>query len=159
MDSIYQINSKPYTEGERGLPKVLVPFAQVLYHGILGDFNRYREEKHNGRLDRALLLMPLEMIAVLNEEGWPIQPGDIGENITTKGIVYSDYFTGARYRLGEIEIEISELATPCENLKLLPYIGQERWPECRKAMMGRRGWYARVLKEGVIHQNDEIKRI
>lgn len=156
---IYQINIKPQREGERGLPKSAVERAGVVSQGIRGDFNRYREEKLQGSLDRALLLMPLEMIEELNKEGWPIQPGDIGENITTKGIAYSDFTLGARYCLGEVEIEISQAATPCGNLKLLAYVGQEKWPEFRRVMVERRGWYARVLKEGIVQKNDVVRRI
>src|SRR3989338_3470259 len=140
---IYQVNVKPQREGERGLPKHAVESARVTPHGIIGDYNRYRQEKLQGSLNRALLIMPLEMIARLNQEGWPVQAGDIGENITTKGVAYSDFVIGARYQLGEVEIEIAELATPCGNLKLLPYVGVEKWPEFRRVMIGRRGWYAR----------------
>lgn len=49
-----------------------------------GDFNLYRHEQKNDSPRQALLIMPLEMIQHLNEEGWEIKPGDIGENITTQ---------------------------------------------------------------------------
>lgn len=159
MANIYQINVKPQTPGERGLPKIPVDAARVTLHGLEGDFNRYREEKCGGREDHALLILPLEMIVMLNREGWPIQPGDIGENITSKGIPYDDFSIGSRYQCGEIQFEISEPANPCGNLKLLAYVGQERWPEFRKVMLARRGLYARVLKEGMIKKNDAIIKI
>ncbi|HIH15229.1 MAG: hypothetical protein QT08_C0010G0003 [archaeon GW2011_AR17] len=156
---IYQVNVKPQREGERGLPKHAVESARVTPHGIIGDFNRYRQEKLHGSLSRALLIMPLEMIETFNQEGWPVQAGDIGENITTKGVAYSDFVIGARYQLGEIEVEISERATPCGNLKLLPYIGTSKWQEFRRVMTERRGYYAKVLKEGQIQKNDLVSRI
>ena len=156
---IYQINVKPEIAGERGLPKTSVESAIVSYSGINGDFNRYRQEKHNGRPDWALLLIPFEMIEQLNQEGWAIHPGDIGENITTIGIPYEDFSPDKKYRVGEIEIQISEPCTPCGSLKILAYIGKERWPEFKKTMQGRRGWYAKVLKEGKISRGDLISRI
>jgi len=157
--TIYQINIKPQTPNERGLPKSPVKTAAVSHRGVEGDFNRYREEKHSGRLDRALLIMPLETLVQLNGEGWPINPGDIGENITTQGISYNDFCNNKKYRIGEIEIKISEPCTPCGNLKLLPYVGKERWTEFKKTMDKRRGWYAQVLKEGSINVGDEIVEI
>jgi MOSC domain-containing protein YiiM len=39
----------------------------------------------------AILLIPLETIEELQGEGWPIKPGDIGENFTTEGIPYSSF--------------------------------------------------------------------
>ncbi len=157
--TIHQINIKPETPNERGLPKKPVETANVFYHGIDGDFNRYREEKCHGRLDKALLIMPLETLVQLNSEGWPIKPGDIGENITTLGILYNDFSPNRNYKIGEIEIRITEPCKPCGNLKILPYIGKERWPEFKQTMKGRRGWYAQVLKEGRINVGDEIVEI
>ena len=160
MDSqVYQINIKPEIAGERGLPKRSVESVIVSYSGIDGDFNRYRQEKHNGRQYWALLLMSFEMIGQLNQEGWAITPGDIGENITTIGVPYGDFSPNKRYKVGEIEIQISEPCTPCGNLKVLPYVGKERWPEFKKTMLGRRGWYAQVLKEGRISRGDLISKI
>ena len=156
---VYQINTKPETPGERGLPKRQTETVFVSYKGVEGDFNRYRQEKCNGRLDKAILLMPLEMIVQLNSEGWPISPGDIGENITSQWSPYNNFCQNKKYKIGEIEIQISELCIPCGNLKILPYVGKERWPEFKKAMTGRRGWYARVLKEGRIKVGDEIVAI
>jgi hypothetical protein len=80
---VHQINMKPLTQGERGLPKKPVKEVQVTKAGLDGDFNKYRHEKKNDDPDSAVLLMPLETIRQLNEEGWPIRPGDIGENFTT----------------------------------------------------------------------------
>ena len=120
---IYQINVKPKTAGQRGLPKRPVESAMVTYNGIDGDFNRWRHEKKQDDSELALLIMSLEKIRELNKEGWPIQPGDIGENITTIGIPYEDFAPGKRYKLGEAEIEICEKCDPCTNLYLLPYIG------------------------------------
>ena len=151
---IYQINVKPETAGQRGLPKLQVESAMVTYNGIDGDFNKWRHEKKHDDPDLALLIMSLEKIQELNKEGWPIQPGDIGENITTIGIPYEDFAPGKRYKLGEAEIQISEICDPCTNLYLLPYVGKEKGPGFMKAMLKRRGWYAKVLQEGRVRKGD-----
>lgn len=156
---IYQINVKPRTPGQRGLPKLPVESVMVTYRGLEGDFNNYRYEERHDDPDMALLVMPLETIKQLNEEGWPIQPGDIGENITTLGIPYSSFVSGKRYGLGEAEIQISRRCDPCSNLYLLPYVGQANGPRFLKTMLDRRGWYARVLQEGAIRKGDSIHEL
>jgi len=153
---IYQINVKPKTAGQRGLPKQPVESALVTYSGLDGDFNRWRHEKKGDDPGLALLIMSMETIRELNEEGWPIQPGDIGENITTTGIPYEDFAPGKRYKLGDVEIEIYEICEPCTSLYLLPYVGKEKGPGFMKAMLNRRGWYAKVLQKGRITKGDTI---
>lgn len=165
---IYQINKKLETPGEHGLPKLPVESSLVTYRGIDGDFNVYRHEKKHDDPDMALLLFPLEMIHKLNKEGWPVSPGDLGENITTTGIPYDNFAPGKIYRLGDqTEIQISRPCTACQNLYLLPYVGQERGPTFLKTLTwkengvikNRRGWYAIVLKEGPIRKEDSIEEI
>ena len=156
---IYQINVKPQTPGERGLPKMPALSAVVTTQGIVGDFNRYRHEKRRDNPNMALLLMPIEMLKQLNDEGWPLKPGDIGENITTTGIPYDSFISGNYYKVGDVEIQISVKCDPCTNLYGLSYVGEKRGTEFVKTMLNRRGWYARVLKEGVIKKGDTITQI
>lgn len=156
---VYQINVKPETPGQRGLPKLAVSSAVVTREGIVGDFNRYRHEHRRDNPDMALLVMPLEMLQRLNEEGWPLRPGDIGENITTVGIPNESFAQGNCYKIGEVEIQISVKCDPCKNLYGLSYVGGKRGPEFVKTMLNRRGWYARVLKAGRIKKDDVIEQI
>ena len=83
--TISHINIKSETLGERGLPKRSIETAHLTTQGLLGDFNRWRHESCNDDPDKAVLLLPLETIIQLNTEGWPVNPGDIGENFTTQG--------------------------------------------------------------------------
>ncbi len=154
---IYQINVKPETPGERGLPKQGVWQAMVNVFGIVGDFNRYRAEKNGNDRDTALLVLPFETIQELQYEGWPVAPGDLGENITMTGIAYDHFRPGGKYRLGSIEMQIARACDPCTNLYCLPYVGRDKGPRFMRTLLGRRGWYARVLKEGYITQGDLIE--
>jgi len=151
-----QVNFKPMTNGERGLPKRPVDSAFVSHHGVRGDYNVYRHEEKNDDPDSALLLMPIETIKQLNSEGWPIKAGDLGENVTTSGIDYSAFKVGKIFSIGDVRFKISRACTPCENLYLLPYVGVSNGPEFLKIMLGRRGWYARILDEGWIKSGDKI---
>ena len=157
---VHQIHLKPKTGSERGLPKLPVPSAFVTRTGLAGDFNRWRHENFNGDPDMAVLLLPFETLRQLNQEGWPVRPGDIGENITTDGVDYDAFRIGDKYKIGkQLLVEISKACQPCKNLYLLPYVGVEKGPLFLRAMLGRRGWYARVLQEGPVQVGDELIQV
>ena len=153
---VQQINVKPQTPGEHGLPKKPVSTAFVSLAGVNGDHNVYRHEERKDDPRMALLVMPIEMIRQLNSEGWPIKPGDLGENFTTIGIPYTDFAVGKTFAIGDLRFQISMACDPCDNLWLLPYVGSAKGPQFLKVMLHRRGWYARVLKEGQVRQGDTI---
>ena len=156
---VRQVNVKPSTPGERGLPKRPVDTATVTREGVEGDFNIYRHEKLKDDPDSALLLMTTEKMVELNSEGWPIKPGDLGENLTVSGIPYSSFVVGKTFAVGQVRLQISRKCDPCTNLYSLPYVGKSKGPEFLKIMMGRRGWYARVLEEGQVKPGDKITEV
>lgn len=156
---VFELHKKPEIPGERGLPKPAVPEVRVSVRGVEGDYNRWRQEKHGGDLNNALLLLPLETIEQLRQEGWPVRPGDLGENVTTSGIPYDDLRPPRRLRVGSVVAEISKPCTPCDFLLGLPYVGAQRGPEFLKTTLDRRGWYARVLQPGSIRVGDPIEMV
>lgn len=153
---VHQINIKPKTNGERGLPKMPVDSVLVTKEGLSGDFNLYRHEKLGGDPDSAVLLLPLETILQLNAEGWPVKAGDLGENFTTAGIAYDRFAPGRTFRLGGTVVQVSRACTPCKNLYLLPYVGFSKGGEFVKTASGRRGWYSRVISGGIVRRGDAI---
>ena len=153
---IQQINVNPQTRGEHGLPKKPVDSAFVARSGVEGDFNVYRHEERQDDPDQALLIMPTETIRELNSEGWPIKPGDLGENFTTSGIPYQAFGVGKVFGAGGVRFQITKACDPCDNLFLLPYVGESNGPSFLKVVLGRRGWYARVLEEGRVKAGDPL---
>ena len=93
----------------------------------------------------ALMILSTDILQDLNDEGWPVKPGDLGENLTLSNIDYSIIAPAQRYKIGGIEIEISFICDPCMTLKHLSYIGSEKVKDFIKTLVNRRGWYARVL--------------
>ena len=154
-----RLGAKPKTRGEHGLPKPEVAEATVSLQGFSGDYNLYRQTQRAGDPDMALLLMPLETLEQLRREGWPVSPGDLGENVTTAGVPYDRLRPRQRVRLGGVVAETSKACDPCDNLFLLPYVGRDRGPAFLKATLGRRGWYARVLQAGVVRKGDPIELV
>lgn len=159
MKKIVQINVKPKTPSEHGLPKTPVFSVVLSKSGLEGDYNNFRTIKKNRNPDMAVLVYPIETIHELNNEGWPIKPGDLGENFTIKGIPHLKLSPSQKYKIGECIIEISLECDPCQNLSILPYIGELKIKEFIKSLMHRRGWYARIIKEGIVKQNSLVKQI
>ena len=157
--SILQINKKPKIKKEVGLPKVAVDKAKVTLSGIVGDFNRFRSTKKKNDPEMGLMLLTSDIIHELNSEGWPIPPGDLGENITLTDMDYRSLAPRHKYEVGSIQIEISFICDPCSNLQVLPYVGKKKIKDFIKTLLGRRGWYAKVLKAGTIHKGDIIKML
>ncbi|MBL7013585.1 MAG: MOSC domain-containing protein [Candidatus Marinimicrobia bacterium] len=159
MSKVVQINVKPNVLGEHGLPKKSVEYVFVSKMGLDGDYNNYRTDTKNRDPDMAVLLYPKETIDELNKEGWPIQKGDVGENFTITEIPHSHFSFGQQFHLGECILEITIECDPCHYLAILPYVGEEKINDFIKTMMHRRGWYAKVIKEGRVSKGDSILQI
>jgi MOSC domain-containing protein YiiM len=157
---VLRVSRKPERAGERGLPKPAVPSATVTKAGVEGDFNRYRNEKKHGDPRDAILLYPLEMLERLREEGWPASPGDLGENLTTRGIAYDAFAPGTLWRVGaDVVLRVDRACQPCKNLGVLPWVGPERLTEFIRIMRDRRGWYCSVEEAGRVVTGDAIKAV
>ncbi|MCI4351295.1 MAG: MOSC domain-containing protein [Thermoplasmata archaeon] len=155
--TIRRVGVKGEIAQERGLPKPSVPQALVTVRGLDGDYNRYRQEELHGDPDSAVLLIAEETLRELQQEGWPVAPGDLGENFTLGGLDPSLFTPGLRLGMGAAEVQVSRRCDPCRNLFALPYIGDARGPEFLRATLVRRGWYARVLREGVVRVGDLVR--
>jgi MOSC domain-containing protein YiiM len=147
---LIQLSTKPETPGEHGLPKHAVAELRVTAGGAEGDYNAYRSRTLHGDPDQAVMLLTREVISQLGTEGWPVQPGDLGENLTLDGVAEAALRPGVRLRLGEALIEVTKPCEPCRELYTLPYIGAERGPAFLRTLRDRRGWYARVITGGTI---------
>ena len=91
---VIELHRKAEVAGEHGLPEPSVHEAFVSRSGLVGDFNRFRHEEKKDDPAMALLLVPRETLAELSREGWPVRPGDLGENLTTEGIGYDAFVPG-----------------------------------------------------------------
>jgi serine/threonine protein kinase len=52
----------------------------------------------------------------LARAGFDVKPGELGENVTTRGVALLDLPTGARLRIGAAVIEITGLRNPCSQI-------------------------------------------
>jgi len=154
---VVQLHLKPREGRARGLPKRAVPHLTITHEGVQGDFNRWRTETADGDPDQAVLLLNAEILADLQAEDWPVAAGELGENLTLAGLAPEALRPGAQVRLGEVVLEVSKPCDPCTVLYTLPYVGLERGPAFLRTLQGRRGWFARVLRGGVVYPDTPVE--
>ena len=153
---IVGLHRKPKEGRARGTPKRPVDELVITAEGVEGDFNRWRTEKAGGDPDQAVLLLGNDVLVQLRAEGWPVNPGDLGENLLVAGVTAEALAPGVRVRAGEVELEISKRCDPCVVLYGLPYVGVERGPKFVRTLRGRRGWFAWVIRGGVVRVGMEL---
>ncbi|MFE3461823.1 MOSC domain-containing protein [Nocardiopsis aegyptia] len=92
--------------------------------GVEGDAHMGTTVKHRSRVAkdptrpnlRQVHLIHAELFDTLAEAGYDIAPGQLGENITTRGIDLLGLSTGALLSVGEAVIEVTGLRNPCTQI-------------------------------------------
>src|SRR4051812_34084776 len=134
---LVQLSLKAKEGRARGIPKGAISQLTITAGGVQGDFNRWRTEKADGDPDQAVLLLNQEILTDLQAEGWPVQPGDLGENVLIAGLPADALAPGTSLSLGDVVLEVSKACDPCTILYNLPYVGRERGLEFLRVMQGR----------------------
>jgi MOSC domain-containing protein YiiM len=62
---------------------------------------------------RQIHLIHAELLDEVADKGFAVAPGELGENITTRGIDLLDLPAGTRLRMGEAVIRVTGLRNPC----------------------------------------------
>jgi len=136
-----------------GVPKLPRESAAIGPGGVEGD--RQRDLRYHGGPDRAVLLYSVERIRRLQEEGHPIVPGSIGENLTVEGLDWDALRPGTRLGIGDVVLEITSAAAPCSKIG-----GSFRdGDSSRVSEKIHPGWSrlcARVLRAGTVRVGDPI---
>jgi len=147
-------NSHKTNNKDRSPQKIPTKILNVRTEGCDGDFNEYRTKHKQSTNDRALSLMTTQLLDIFNDEGWPVMPGDLGENVTVCGDI--TFEVGKQYLIGTVILQITEEINPCNKLLYLPYVGRDKKKMFLEMLNGKRGWYAKVLTEGVIIPGDKV---
>jgi MOSC domain-containing protein YiiM len=135
--------------------------------GIEGDVHAGRTVQHRSRIARDPAAPDLRQVHLIHAElhdelnllGYRVSPGDMGENVTTRGIDLLGLPTGTRLKLGpQAVVEVTGLRNPCVQLDGFR-------PGLMKAVLDRdavgglvrkAGVMAIVLSGGVIRPGDAI---
>jgi MOSC domain-containing protein YiiM len=117
IDSRHHVSKAPRTE-----------VTLIAGIGIEGDAHAGVTDQHRSRKRRdptrpnlrQVHLIQSELFAELAERGFDVDPGQLGENVTTRGIDLLSLPTGARLRIGEeAVVEVTGLRNPCKLINLV----------------------------------------
>jgi MOSC domain-containing protein YiiM/GNAT superfamily N-acetyltransferase len=100
-----------------GVPKRSVPSATLGRDGFAGD--RHVHDAVHGGPHRAVCLLAIEAIERVRADGHlGVEPGAVGENLTTEGIELAALPVGTRLAIGaDAILEISGPANPCDVIR------------------------------------------
>ena len=134
--------------------------------GIEGDCHSGRTVQHLSRVRRdptqpnlrQVHLIHSELLDELNRAGFQVVPGDLGENLTTRGLDILDLPRGSRLTIGEAVIEVTGLRNPCVQLDRFRKGLQRAVLDRDQAgeLVRRAGVMGVVLAGGVVRPGDVI---
>ena len=130
---------------KKGTLKKPVPEIELkLRHGIVGD-------AHAGDWHRQISLLAEESIDTMRAlSPVPLDSGIFGGNINTTGIDLKHLPVGTHLRIGETEVEVTQIGKECHNdCAIKQAVG--------RCVMPTEGIFAVVVKEGVVRPGDEIE--
>jgi molybdopterin adenylyltransferase len=129
---------------EKGTVKEPVDAIDIDAHGIVGD-------AHAGPWHRQISLLAQESIDRFSEKmKRDFPPGVFAENITTRGIDLSGVRLLDRFRIGEVELEITQIGKKCHGDNCAVY------REVGKCVMPKEGIFCRVLRPGTIRAGNRV---
>lgn len=112
--------------GHRFSKRVALSIRLIAGLGVEGDAHCGATVKHRSRVAvdptapnlRQLHLIQAELFQELAEKGFDLRPGDLGENVVTRGIDLLALPRGTRLALGsEAVVELTGLRNPCSQIE------------------------------------------
>ena len=130
-----------------GIPKTPVEATWVSQQGLAGDGRNHA--KHISP-QRAVSLFDWEILEQLRAEGFALEPGAIGENLTVVGLHVQRLQPGDLLSVGQVMLRLEEPRKPCYVLDAID-------PRLKDAIVGRCGFLASVVRAGQIWPGDAIE--
>ncbi len=129
------------------------PRAQGGASGVVGDF--IGDLKHHGGDLQAVYAYAREDLQFFSQLlARPLNPGVMGENITTCDFDVNAAVVGERWRIGDAVLQVTVPRIPCNTFRA--WIGERGWLKTF-TRSGRTGTYLRVLAPGTLRPGDEIE--
>lgn len=150
-----------------GFSKQTAPRIRLLAGlGVDGDAHQGRTVQHRSRVARdptqpnlrQVHLIHAELFEELRPAGFTIAPGELGENVTTRGLDLLALPRGTRLRLGTALVELTGLRNPCRQLDgFRPGLMQATLGRDAEGQLIRKaGVMAIVLEPGEVAPGDAI---
>jgi hypothetical protein len=136
--------------------------------GVAGDAHAGATVKHRSRVARdptkpnlrQVHLIHAELFDELRASGFALAPGQLGENITTRGIDLLSLPSGTRLALGDTAIvEVTGLRTPCNQMNRIQpgLMAATLFRDARGTLVRKAGVMSIVLAGGEIRRGDPIR--
>ena len=132
--------------------------GRVIMRTLNLDGDRQADLTVHGGPNKAVYAYPAEHYAYWREElpEMTLPWGMFGENLTTQGLLEGEVSIGDRFRLGQVEVVVTEPRMPCYKLGLK--FGRD--DIIKRFLASRRtGFYFAVVKEGEVGAGDLIQHI
>ena len=147
-----------------GVPNYPVGRGRAAMSGFEGD--GWRHPQFHGIPRRAVLLITEEGLEEIRAMGFPVFPGALGENLTTRGLDRLALRSGQRWRCGSAVIELTEPRLPCDTLssygrgiQAAIYDLRAMKGDSTSPVWGLSGFYGAVVEPGVVEARDSIELI
>lgn len=130
------------TSEKKGTAKIMVNEANVIEDfGIEGD-------AHAGKWHRQVSLLALEKIEDFRLKGANVDFGAFGENLVVEGIELNKLPIGQRIKIGEVELEVTQIGKQCHDKCAIFY-------QVGECIMPTNGIFTKVIKGGKIKVGEE----
>ena len=128
----------------KGTTKAPVPHAQIDAHGLVDD-------AHAGDWDRQVSLLSVESIERFAEKaGRGFEHGAFAENVTTRGIDLDAVALLDRFRIGDVDLDVTQIGKACHGGTCAIY------REVGRCLMPDEGVFCRVRTGGHLAPGDTI---
>lgn len=117
---------------------------------VITDFGVKGDAHASDKWHRQVSLLALESIQRMQALGLDVGPGDFAENITTAGIDLLGLPVGTQMKIGNVEVEISQIGKECHARCSIYY-------QAGDCIMPKEGVFVRVLKGGKVRKGDDIE--
>ena len=130
---------------KKGTIKKPVDLIELNDLGVAGD-------AHSGNWHRQVSLLAKESVEKFEKEAnRKIAFGEFAENITTEGIVLYETSPLDRFRIGDVELEVTQIGKKCHGTSCAIF------KEVGNCVMPKEGIFARVLKHGSVKAEDILE--
>jgi MOSC domain-containing protein YiiM len=162
--TVVSVNAKP-TPGVGKIPRDEITL--VVNHGVEGDYHAGATVRHRSRAAkdqaqpnlRQVHLMHAELFDEVAAVGITVTPGQMGENITTRGVALLDLAPGTRLHLGATAvIELTGVRNPCKQLDSVDprLLGRVVLKNADGGVVRKAGVMGIVVAGGVVRAGDAI---
>ena len=132
------------TKESSGLPR---PIAAKL--NLIENYGIQDDKFAGKKLDQTVMIVGLESYKIAKKNHIYLSFGSLGENILLDFDPH-DFKVGMQFFIGDSIIEITQICTVCNHLKVF----DEKLPQLLKS---HRGLYCKIIKNGIIKQDMIVK--